>query len=68
MGADAQLLNFKRENDYVLFTGTLPDRSALDALLVALKSQREVAGATLESTMDLSFGRVRFVIHVNLKR
>lgn len=68
MGADAQLLNFRREQDYVLFTGTLPDRAALDALLAALKQQPEVAGATLEHTMAMSFGRVRFVIHVNLRR
>lgn len=68
MGPDSMLLNFRREQDYVLFTGTLPDRDALDALLAAMKAQPEVAGATLESTMDMSFGRVRFVIHVNLKR
>jgi hypothetical protein len=68
MGADAQLLNFRRENDYVLFTGTLPDRAALEALLAALKQQPEIAGATLEHTMAMSFGRVRFVIHLNLKR
>ncbi|MBL0028521.1 MAG: hypothetical protein IPO95_05370 [Rhodanobacteraceae bacterium] len=68
MGADAQLLNFRRESDYVLFTGTLPDRAALDVLLASLKAQPEVAGATLESTMNMNFGRVRFVIHLNLKR
>ena len=68
MGTDAQLLNFHREQDYVLFTGTLPDRTALDALLAALKQQPEVAGATLAHTMDMSFGRVRFVIHLNLRR
>lgn len=68
MGADAMLLNFRRENDYVLFTGTLPDRAALDRLLTALKQQPEVAGAALAHTMDMSFGRVRFVIHLNLQR
>jgi len=27
-----------------------------------------VAGAALAHTMDMSFGRVRFVIHLNLQR
>jgi hypothetical protein len=67
MGRDAQLLNFHREQDYVLFTGTLPDRAALDALLVSLKAQPEVGNVKLENTMAMSFGRVRFVIHVRLR-
>lgn len=68
MGPDSQLVNFKREQDYVLFTGTVPDRAAVDKLLAALKAQPEVGSATLEHTMAMSFGRVRFVIHVTLKR
>mgnify|MGYP001765108442 CR=1 FL=1 len=65
MGADAQLLNFKRESDAILFTGTLPDRAALDALLAALKAQPDVADARLDSTMAMSFGRLRFVIYLD---
>lgn len=68
MGADSQLLNFRREQDYVLFTGTLPDRAALDALVASLQAQPEVGNAKLESTMAMSFGRVRFVIYLWLKR
>lgn len=67
MGPDAQLLNFHREQDYVLFTGTVPDRAAVDTLLGALKAQPDVGSATLEHTMAMSFGRVRFVIHVRLR-
>lgn len=68
MGPEAQLLNFRREQDYVLFTGTVPDRAAVDSLLAALKAQPEVGSASLESTMAMSFGRVRFVIYLRLRR
>ncbi|MBI2398783.1 MAG: hypothetical protein HYV17_13395 [Xanthomonadales bacterium] len=68
MGADSMLLNFKLDGDHVLFTGTLPERAALDRLVAALGQETGVARVQLESTMDMSFGRVRFVIYLYWKR
>lgn len=68
MGPDSMLLNLKEDGDHVLFTGTLPDRAALDKLIAAIGREPEVARVQLESTMDMSFGRVRFVIHLSLRR
>jgi hypothetical protein len=67
MGADAMLLNFKEDGDHIVFTGTLPDRAALDRLVAALPKESAVARVALEHTMGMSFGRIRFVIHVYLR-
>jgi len=68
MGADSMLLNFKEEGDRVLFTGTVADRATLDDLMAALRKERSVARTQLESTMDMSFGRVRFVVYITMPR
>lgn len=68
MGADSMLLNFKEEGDRVLFTGTVADRATLDRLIAALGKDPDVARVQLESTMDMSFGRVRFVVFITMRR
>ena len=68
MGADSMLLNFKEDGDHVLFTGTVVDRATLDHVVTAIGKESGVTRVQLESTMDMSFGRVRFVIYLYLKR
>lgn len=67
MGPDSMLVNFKAAADHVRFTGTLPDRAALDRFVAEIGKHPAVAKVELESTTDISFGQVRFAMRLSLR-
>ena len=67
LAKDAMLINFRKEGDEVLFTATVASREEMQRVIEGLRKDDMVAGIRLESTMDMSFGRVRFVAHVRMR-
>jgi hypothetical protein len=67
LAKDAMLINFRKEGDEVLFTAIVASRGEMQRVIEGLRKDDMVAGIRHESTMDMSFGRVRFVVHVRMR-